>query len=198
VDVSRPVPDSQVLKVEPALPGLELSARINAVLGRLRDARGNYPTCFVVRQGARAPPPRRAPRRRPARRPAPTARSSMPAGPGDCWLLRQDQACGAVRPYGNRALAQIQRQHGGQGAALHSGLRGHAARPEQRRQLAPVPRRACPATARHAAARRAASARAGTPPEQHVLPYLVEDRGPGTPSYQDFATMLHRAVLSKG
>jgi len=31
-----------------------------------------------------------------------------------------------------------------------------------------------------------------------VLPYLVEDRGPGTPSYQDFATMLHRAVLSKG
>ncbi len=41
-------------------------------------------------------------------------------------------------------------------------------------------------------------ARAGTAPEQHVLPYLVEDRGPGTPSYQDFATMLHRAVLSKG
>ena len=39
--------------------------------------------------------------------------------------------------------------------------------------------------------------RAGTPPEQHVLPYLVEDRGPGTPSYQDFAAMLHRAVLSK-
>ena len=52
VDVSRPIPDSQVLKVEPALPGLELSARINAVLGRLRDSRGNYPTCFVVRQGA--------------------------------------------------------------------------------------------------------------------------------------------------
>ncbi len=71
VDVSRPVPDSQVLKVEPALPGLELSARINAVLGRLRDARGNYPTCFVVRQGARAPPPpRRRPRWCPACRPA--------------------------------------------------------------------------------------------------------------------------------
>ncbi|KAK9828118.1 hypothetical protein WJX81_006860 [Elliptochloris bilobata] len=87
VDVSRPIPDNQVLKVEPALPGLELSARINAVLGRLRDQRGNYPTCFVVRQG--------------------------------------------------------------------------------------------------------------TPPEQHVLPYLVEDRGLGTPSYQDFAVMLHRAVLSK-
>ena len=56
MDVSRPIPDNQVLKVEPALPGLELSARINAVLGRLRDLRGNYPTCFVVRQGARAQP----------------------------------------------------------------------------------------------------------------------------------------------
>ena len=54
MDVSRPIPDNQVLKVEPALPGLELSARINAVLGRLRDLRGNYPTCFVVRQGAQA------------------------------------------------------------------------------------------------------------------------------------------------
>ena len=58
MDVSRPIPDNQVLKVEPALPGLELSARINAVLGRLRDQRGNYPTCFVVRQGAQAPAPR--------------------------------------------------------------------------------------------------------------------------------------------
>ena len=55
MDVSRPIPDNQVLKVEPALPGLELSARINAVLGRLRDMRGTYPTCFVVRQGAGAP-----------------------------------------------------------------------------------------------------------------------------------------------
>lgn len=41
------------LSVEPAQPGSQLSERINAVLRQLRSGRANYPSCFVVMQGAR-------------------------------------------------------------------------------------------------------------------------------------------------
>ena len=39
--------------------------------------------------------------------------------------------------------------------------------------------------------------RQGSPAEAHVMPYLVEDRGPGTPSYADFAASLQKTVLAK-
>ena len=39
--------------------------------------------------------------------------------------------------------------------------------------------------------------RQGSPAEAHVLPYFVEDRGPGTPSYADFAASLQKTVLAK-
>jgi protein transport protein SEC24 len=43
--------------------------------------------------------------------------------------------------------------------------------------------------------------RQGSPAEAHVLPYFVEDRGPGgpgaAPSYADFAAALQKAVLAK-
>ena len=38
---------------------------------------------------------------------------------------------------------------------------------------------------------------AGTPPEQHVLPWFVEDRSPGSPSYSDWANALHKAAMAK-
>ena len=38
---------------------------------------------------------------------------------------------------------------------------------------------------------------AGTQPEQHVLPYFVEERAPGLPGYADWLAQLHKAVLSK-
>ncbi|KAK9794070.1 hypothetical protein WJX73_006515 [Symbiochloris irregularis] len=37
----------------------------------------------------------------------------------------------------------------------------------------------------------------GTQPEQHVLPYFVEERAPQLPGYGDFLSQLHKAVLSK-
>jgi hypothetical protein len=42
-----------------------------------------------------------------------------------------------------------------------------------------------------------ASVRAGTPPEQHVLSWFVEDASPGAPSYQDFANAVHKTVMAK-
>lgn len=39
--------------------------------------------------------------------------------------------------------------------------------------------------------------RQGSPAEAHVLPYFVEDRGPGMPSYADFAASLQKTVLAK-
>ncbi|CAK0784355.1 hypothetical protein CVIRNUC_007559 [Coccomyxa viridis] len=39
--------------------------------------------------------------------------------------------------------------------------------------------------------------RQGTPPEQHVLPWFVEDRSPGSPSYSDWANALHKAAMAK-
>ena len=33
--------------------------------------------------------------------------------------------------------------------------------------------------------------------EQYVLPYFVEDRGPGLQSYTEHLCYLHRAVMSK-
>ena len=39
--------------------------------------------------------------------------------------------------------------------------------------------------------------RQGSPAEAHVMPYFVEDRGPGTPSYADFAASLQKTVLAK-
>ena len=38
---------------------------------------------------------------------------------------------------------------------------------------------------------------AGTQPEQHVLPYFVEERAPGLPGYADWLSQLHKQVLSK-
>ena len=38
---------------------------------------------------------------------------------------------------------------------------------------------------------------AGTPPEQHVLPWFIEDRSPGSPSYSDWANALHKAAMAK-
>jgi hypothetical protein len=38
---------------------------------------------------------------------------------------------------------------------------------------------------------------AGTPPEQHVLPWFVEDRTNVSPSYQDFVQALQKAVMAK-
>ena len=38
----------------------------------------------------------------------------------------------------------------------------------------------------------------GDPQEQYVLPYFVEDRGPGLQSYTEHLCFLHRAVMSKG
>ena len=42
-----------------------------------------------------------------------------------------------------------------------------------------------------------AHACAGTPPEQHVLPWFVEDRTNVSPSYQDFVVALQKAVMAK-
>ena len=38
---------------------------------------------------------------------------------------------------------------------------------------------------------------AGTAPEQHILPSIVEDMVPGLPSYKDWLLTLHKAVLVK-
>lgn len=38
---------------------------------------------------------------------------------------------------------------------------------------------------------------AGTPPEQHVLPWFVEDRCPGSLSYSDWAMLLNKAAMAK-
>lgn len=38
--------------------------------------------------------------------------------------------------------------------------------------------------------------RQGSPLEQHMAPYLVEDGSAGGPAYLDFLLQLHKAILS--
>lgn len=45
-------PEPQALSAEPAVPGSELSERLNAVLASLRQGRPTHQQCFVVRQGS--------------------------------------------------------------------------------------------------------------------------------------------------
>ena len=38
---------------------------------------------------------------------------------------------------------------------------------------------------------------AGSPPEQHIHPYLVEDRLPSIPGYVEWMTNIHKIVVAK-
>ena len=111
------------------------------------------------------------------------------------WLGR------AIRPDLMGALFGPEAVAASAASASGTGVDALALDPEPARQGSELSSRVCAVLASLRATRPnfppCFVVRQGSPAEAHVLPYFVEDRGPGTPSYADFAASLQKTVLAK-